>query len=100
MVQLLERNQMQDLELIKEYILEKRLVSGDNLQILRSEVCHCGSAENFYIAGLTHQKVTFEYWKANVHTFKSVCIHPYLFPAWSNVKKSRLRDEKINQLLR
>lgn len=91
---------MSDLELYKQYIIEKRLIRADNLNILHMVDCHCGSAENFYIAGITHKKITCEGWNGTTHTFRPVCIHPYLFLGWANVRKSQIREEKINEIIR
>lgn len=91
---------MSDLELYKEYILEKRLIQADNLNVLYTTDCHCGSAEHFYIAGVTHKKITCDSWNGKEHSFRPVCIHPYLFLEWANVRRSQVREEKINQIIK
>ena len=88
---------MTNFKLVDQYIKEKRLLRSSNFNVLQASNCHCGSAENFFIAGLTHQCVTCQY-QEDVDVewhFKSICIHPHLYNGWLGT----IRDHKINQLI-
>lgn len=81
---------------VEQYIKEKRLLRSSNFNVLQASNCHCGSAENFFIAGVTHQCVVCEYLDVDDKWhFKSICIHPRFYNGWLGT----LRDRKINQLI-
>lgn len=87
---------MTNFKSVDQYIKEKRLLRSSNFNVLQSSNCHCGSAENFFIEGITHQCVVCEYLDIDDKWhFKSICIHPHLYNGWLGT----LRDRKINQLI-